>query len=102
MQDGETLLHLALSYGHLKVFILLLGSLTDMDVNAKDKVLEWNVKQYVIHMVSIKSTSLIAYVLNEVIGKWQKFQNKQAAFCVLFSRLHAQRLVRMTVAPPAS
>ena len=43
MQDGETLLHLALNNGHLEVSILLLGSLTDIDVNAQDKVVEWNV-----------------------------------------------------------
>ena len=47
VQDGETLLHLALNNGHLKVFILLLGSLTDMDVNAQDKVVEWNVRSLV-------------------------------------------------------
>ena len=43
VQDGETLLHVALNHGHLKVFILLLGSLTDVDVNAQDKVDEWKV-----------------------------------------------------------
>jgi len=43
VQDGETLLHVALNHGHLKVFILLLGSLTDMDVNAQDKVAELKV-----------------------------------------------------------
>ena len=40
VQDGETLLHLTLNHGHLKVFIFLLGSLTDMDVNAQDKVVD--------------------------------------------------------------
>ena len=35
---------------------------------------------------------------HDVIGKWRNFQKKQAAFCVLFSRLHAQRSVYTTIA----
>ena len=36
---------------------------------------------------------------HDVIEKWQNFQNEDAAFCVLFSHLHVQRSVSMTVAP---
>ena len=35
---------------------------------------------------------------HDVIEKWQNFQNEDATFCMLFSHLHVQRSVSMTVA----
>ena len=44
MQDGETLLHLALFRGDFKIFTFLLGSLAAVDVNAQDKVVHYTVE----------------------------------------------------------
>ena len=36
---------------------------------------------------------------HDVIGKWQKFQNKKAGLCILFDQLNFHHLVCITVAP---
>ena len=35
----------------------------------------------------------------DVIDKWQHFQNEDTMFCMLFNHLHVQRSVSMTVTP---